>query len=112
MINYAAIGKRIKRLRIQKHLTQEALGDKIGISAKHVSNIETNNAHPSIETLVELANVLECSLDYLVLENIVETQEVNYNQEFINIMKSCTSHEKRLLIEFMYALKKVLKENP
>ncbi len=69
-------------------------------------------AHPSIETLVDIANILECSLDYLVLENIVETQETNYNQEFINIMKSCTTHEKRILIEILYAVRKILKENP
>ena len=62
--------------------------------------------------LVDIANILECSLDYLVLENIVETQETNYNQEFINIMKSCTTHEKRILIEILYAVRKILKENP
>ena len=112
MLDYSSIGKRIKRLRLQKHMTQEALSEKIDISAKHLSNIENNNAHPSIETLVDIANILECSLDYLVLENIVETQETNYNQEFINIMKSCTTHEKRILIEILYAVRKILKENP
>ena len=61
---------------------------------------------------MDIANILECSLDYLVLENIVETQETNYNQEFINIMKSCTTHEKRILIEILYAVRKILKENP
>ena len=111
MLDYSAIGKRIKRLRLQKHMTQEVLGEKIGISAKHVSNIETANAHPSIETLVNIANVLECSLDYLVLENIVETQDINFSQEFINVMKSCTAQEKHILIEIMYAMKKILKEN-
>lgn len=111
MLDYSAIGKRIKRLRLQKHMTQEMLGEQIGISAKHVSNIETANAHPSIETLVNIANVLESSLDYLVMENIVETQDINFNQEFINLMNSCTPQEKRILIEFMYAMKKILKEN-
>ena len=65
MIDYLAIGKRIKRLRIQKHMTQEQLGNSIGLSAKHVSNIETNNAHPSLEALIQIANALECSLDCL-----------------------------------------------
>ncbi len=112
MLDYSSIGKRIKRLRLQKHMTQEALSEKIDISAKHLSNIENNNAHPSIETLVAIANILECSLDYFVLENIVETQETNYNQEFINIMKSCTTQEKRILIDILYAVRKILKENP
>ena len=57
MLDYSSIGKRIKRLRLQKHMTQEALSEKIDISAKHLSNIENNNAHPSIETLVDIANI-------------------------------------------------------
>ena len=84
MLDYSSIGKRIKRLRLQKHMTQEALSEKIDISAKHLSNIENNNAHPSIETLVDIANIL----------------------------KSCTTHEKRILIEILYAVRKILKENP
>lgn len=111
MVDYLAIGKRIKRLRLQKHMTQEQLGNMIGLSAKHVSNIETNNAHPSLEALVEIANALECSLDFLVLESIIETPETNYNQEFIDIMKSCNSREKHIIIECAYAFKKILKEN-
>ena len=39
MLDYSSIGKRIKRLRLQKHMTQEALSEKIDISAKHLSNI-------------------------------------------------------------------------
>lgn len=81
------------------------------LSVHFAVNIENNNAHPSIEILVDIANTLECSLDYLVLENIVETQETNYNQEFINIVKFCTACEKNVLIEILYAARKVLKEN-
>lgn len=112
MIDYLAIGKRIKRLRIQKHMTQEQLGNSIGLSAKHVSNIETNNAHPSLEALIQIANALECSLDFLVLESIVETPKTNYNQEFSDIIQSCNTREKHILIECAYAIKKILKENP
>ena len=39
MLDYSSIGKRIKRLRLQKHMTQEALSEKIDISAKHLSKI-------------------------------------------------------------------------
>ena len=77
-----------------------------------MSNIETNNAHPSLEALIQIANALECSLDFLVLESIVETPKTNYNQEFSDIIKSCNTREKHILIECAYAIKKILKENP
>ena len=55
----------IKRLRLEKNLTQEQLAAKLGVSAQAVSKWETSETYPDGALLVPLANELEGSLDVL-----------------------------------------------
>ena len=55
----------IKRLRLDKNLTQEQLATKLGVSAQAVSKWETSETYPDGALLVPLANELEVSLDEL-----------------------------------------------
>lgn len=50
-----------KELRI----TQEELADRLGVSLKTVMNWEQGQAIPSVETLMDLAEIYDCDLDYL-----------------------------------------------
>lgn len=55
----------IKRLRLEKNLTQEQLATKLGVSAQAVSKWETSETYPDGALLIPLANALEVSLDEL-----------------------------------------------
>ena len=46
------LGNRIREIRISRSLTQEALAEKINLSAKSLSQIELGNNFVSAETLV------------------------------------------------------------
>ena len=39
-IDFAFIGQRIREVRSNKHLTQEYLGNMVGVNSTHISNIE------------------------------------------------------------------------
>ncbi|GEK32709.1 helix-turn-helix domain-containing protein [Kurthia sibirica] len=52
------IGKKIKRLRLQKELTQEELGERTDLSKGYISQLERDLNSPSIETLFNLLEVL------------------------------------------------------
>lgn len=54
-------GLRLKEFRSKKNLTQEALGEKLFVSAKTISSWEQNRTEPSLDLIVKLAEVLECS---------------------------------------------------
>lgn len=58
------IGEQIKRFRIEKRLTQEQLGAKVGVSMQAVSKWERGGT-PDIELLPALADVLGVSIDEL-----------------------------------------------
>ncbi len=59
-------GEKIRLLRINKHLTQEQLAKRIGVTKGMVSAYETASKAPSLDVLVRLSRVLGVSVDYLV----------------------------------------------
>ena len=60
-----SLSANIKRLRLEKDMTQEQLATKLGVSAQAVSKWETSETYPDGALLVPLANELEVSLDQL-----------------------------------------------
>ena len=59
-------GERFSRLRKQRGLTQEELGEKFGISGQAVSKWENDASMPDISILPELSDVLGVSLNELL----------------------------------------------
>ncbi|MEG1789818.1 MAG: helix-turn-helix transcriptional regulator [Oscillospiraceae bacterium] len=60
------IGKFIAELRKAENLTQEALGQKIGVTNKTVSRWENGNYMPDIETLKLLSETFHVSINELL----------------------------------------------
>ena len=64
---YKLIGKRIKEIRQEKGLTQEAIASKTGLAAKYVGFIEQGRKRPRIHILVNVASALGCNIkDFFV----------------------------------------------
>lgn len=55
----------IKKLRKIKKLSQQELGNKLGVSGAYIQQIENNKKNPSIKTLNNIADALEVELDIL-----------------------------------------------
>ncbi len=60
------IGENLKRLRLQKGLTQEQLAEVFGVSAQAVSRWENNTSYPDITLLPGLAIFYNTSVDAIV----------------------------------------------
>ena len=54
----ASVAKHIKRLRLEKGLTQEALAERLHVTRQAVSNWERNAAQPDLDTLQAIAAAL------------------------------------------------------
>ncbi|HTR53365.1 MAG TPA: helix-turn-helix transcriptional regulator [Kofleriaceae bacterium] len=61
------LGARLRALRDARGLTQEELGEKVGISWHFVSSIERAQKGAPIETLAKLAAALDVTLSELLL---------------------------------------------
>lgn len=60
------IGKRIAKYRKEKHMTQEELAVKMGVSAQAVSKWETDASCPDITALPQLCKILGITADELL----------------------------------------------
>lgn len=59
----------IRDCRIRARLTQEDVANKIGIDRSTVAKWETGAASPRTDKLLQLAQVLNCTVDDLLHEN-------------------------------------------
>lgn len=60
------IGEHIRKLREGKGWTQQAFGKKLGKKTSTISAYETNAKLPSVDCLIEMAELFDVSLDTLV----------------------------------------------
>ncbi len=58
--------QRLKQLRLDKHLTQAQVADRIGVTASMVSSYETDIRLPSFEVMVRIADLFGVTVDYLL----------------------------------------------
>ncbi|MBQ6863531.1 MAG: helix-turn-helix transcriptional regulator [Clostridia bacterium] len=65
-MNIKKTGEQIAALRKTKGITQNELGERIGVSFQAVSKWERGEALPDTAILPDLANILETTIDYLL----------------------------------------------
>ncbi|WP_283679719.1 helix-turn-helix transcriptional regulator [Lentilactobacillus sp. Marseille-Q4993] len=62
-------GNRIKQGRINKGLTQQEVADELNVSRQTISSWENEKSYPDINSLIELSNKYQISLDVLLKED-------------------------------------------
>ena len=68
----------LKRARKEAGLTQAELADKMGVHIKTVMNWEQGKAEPPLGTLMELAELYHCDLDYLTGRLELKTHDLQF----------------------------------
>ncbi|MBO2518063.1 MAG: hypothetical protein CW338_12475 [Clostridiales bacterium] len=69
------VGEKITRLRKEQNLTQEQFAELLHVSRQSVSKWELNSAYPDTEKLIRMSRLFGCSLDYLLKDEIENTDE-------------------------------------
>ena len=107
-LNYSTIGKRIQECRNLKKITQQLLAEKIDKSVPYISHIETGVKHPSLKTVILIAEALEVTVDQLLYGNQNFDSRV-YLKEVNQIFEGCEiSYERRFIYEIVMAAKQSL----
>ncbi|MBQ8537493.1 MAG: helix-turn-helix transcriptional regulator [Clostridia bacterium] len=70
IMNYESLGERIRRLRHSMNITQDALAERLGISASFLGHLERGSRKASLDTLVALCNYLNVSPEYLLADSL------------------------------------------
>lgn len=56
----------LKELRVKNNFSQNEIAKKVGLTQFTYSNYETGTTEPKIKTLIDLANIYNVSIDYLI----------------------------------------------
>lgn len=88
------IKQNIKHLRKEKKLTQEALGELIGVKKAAVSTYEIGRNYPSVEALLKLVELFEVNLEDIFYKNLSKEEKSDmveeppgiYQDEFTRLM--------------------------
>jgi len=73
MYGEMSLGEKIQILRKQKGMTQDQLADMLNVSRQAVSKWETNESQPDIERLIQIGDLFNVSIDFLIKDNHMST---------------------------------------
>lgn len=96
-IDYIAIGMRIRKLRKQKFWTQEKLAEKAEIAPDYLCRIELGKKHPSLRTMLLIANALDTTVNDLLIDVQKKNIPAVENEEQF-LFAECTETQKRFLM--------------
>lgn len=108
-VNYIKLGRRIAQYRNTRDLTQEQLGESVFLTGLYVSRIETAVRRPSLDTLVDIANVLNVSVDVL-LQDCLDHKDSPLYHEIAESLGNCSELESTILLRNLKNLKEVLQD--
>jgi len=106
---------RIKFLREEIGMTQQELADKISGAKSSIAMYENEDRKPSLEVLVKLSEIFDCSIDYILgKSDIRKPENISIDNDKLKIglstkdYENITEEQKKQIEEFA---KYVLKDN-
>ena len=102
-ISYKAIGRNIRRARLQANLTQEQLAEKIHLSALHLGRLERGERRTSLDQLGNICDTLHISMNDLLSGAFPSASytPVHHGLGFIIqfLAAGCSEHAKGLMLD-------------
>ena len=104
-LDFKAIGLKIKERRKSLGITQESIANALDVNPSHISNIECGRANPSLTTLIKIANLLQCSVDYFISAEYTykhdPEKEKSLDEEIMNKLKYCNIDKKNKVLKII-----------
>lgn len=89
------LGQRIRELRNERHMSQEELSFKAGISPAHLGQIERATKNPTIDTVAKIAAALDIPVASLFLTDSISMPSQNTVINKINAQLTGMSEEEQ-----------------
>ena len=98
------LSEKLKKYRADNNLTQEEFAAKLFVTRNAVSKWENDNGYPNIDTLKDIAKLLNVTIDELLGDDDVKTIAINTNEK-INKYKNYASN---IVVFISYVLVAIL----
>ena len=92
----------IKDIRIRRGLTQAEVADSLGVSSVVYSRYETGTRQPSIDLLIQMADIFDVSVDYLVGRKDIEDSTLSeYEIELLTASREADTRAREDALELL-----------
>ena len=104
------LGEKIVIQRKELNYTQEQLADILGVSRQSISKWESDIAYPETNKLIEIGKIFDCSMDYLLKEEVIEKSDVQatvfseINKKLVNLKNKYKSKKILKIIGIILAI--------
>ena len=104
MFDYKFLGSRIRAMRLERKITQEKLAEAAAVGVTHISHNDTGNSIPSLQTLVDIINALDCTADELLCMEVRQSRPM-LNNWLGELVSDCSDSEVKLITDMVVAMK-------
>lgn len=101
LLNYKEIGIRIRLEREKLGLSREKFAEIVGLSSFYIGQIERGERRMSINTLANISNSLNSSLDYILNGHVFYMENITISESFDNLYKEGFDEELRELLSIL-----------
>lgn len=100
------ISTKIKLLRTSNNISQERLGEMVGVKKRTISSYENDNCFPSIEVLTRISNIFGVSTDELLGIDNSTFEQIDYIKLMGNIVNisHLSSKDRKFVTELIERL--------
>ena len=98
------IGERVRQARISRHMSQNVLCDKTGLSISFLSNIEMGKQSMNIRALILISDALNVSTDWLLRNNTQSSLEITAD-EITKQLETCSPQEREVILKLVQTIK-------
>lgn len=103
----SALGEAVRATRKNKHLSQEALAERIGVCKRTIIDIENNTGNPKFEILCPLVRELDLPLYQVFYPEIQENIELR--NVLMKELSDCSEYEMKIILSMVKSLRYILK---
>lgn len=110
MVDYYAIGRRIKKYRKERQMTQAVMSEHLKVSENYVSQIERGITHIPLPRLYEIADILNIDVAVLVSDG-TKLSDFKFTSNIDETIKAWPSEVKDIFFEVIDCVDKKMKSN-
>ncbi|MCI5730601.1 MAG: helix-turn-helix domain-containing protein [Eubacterium sp.] len=104
----SALARTVRETRKGKHLSQEALAERIGVCKRTIIDIENNTGNPKFEVLCKLVKELDLPVHKVFYPET--TENLALQNILIEEIKSCSETEMNVILSVLKGVRHALRE--
>lgn len=101
--DFAIIGQRLKRARLNKKMTQDSLAKQLGVSVAFLSRIESGTSHVNLKRLSQICDILGVT-EGEILNGTSSSSQRYLVSDFNELMKKCSPNKQKLIYRIAKAI--------